>query len=589
MRSMAQCTIVVVAVSGCGARQPCPAASLFEEVRATNSISCADCEDPWQECVEAFDACGAAGDLSDLDEASREICMANHEMDKEAYDEALGHLASAEKLAPGWAMVHHFKTQLGVQNDMADLAMASALEVVRLDPGWAWGQYDLATAQVMNGDMESAEISCRTFVELMPDEPAGHWLLSILIEGNGDSIGALKDMILATELDPEEPLYAQGLYELLLEIVKANGAGPDTANLVAKTGDRLLEMLPDEPGIWTLVTTGRVLIGDVKGAMSLADTALQSGQKEGILLVAVALGCKEAGGCEEYLAQFEDLEGIDPAVASASLAQVAASLAREDMRKEARELVERAVLLDPGNYLARLLMASLWFMKCDADDVLDQIEQVLVAKPGFVPALVIEGTVLATIGKHEEALEIMKQLVEEQESTASGYTIAAVVHAMKGEHEQSALMYEKALALAPGDLTLIAPLVEEYFSLKNSELATKYAKLYCESLPESPGCMSLDGLATTLAGKTEEGVAKCMKATLLFPGMSSVWMRLSRSLSLAGKDEEAAEAMAKAIAIDPGLASLGTASTEQGKKKKAQDKGLAAPATPSLPSCKLEP
>ena len=117
----------------------------------------------------------------------------------------------------------------------------------------------------------------------------------------------------------------------------------------------------------------------------------------------------------------------------------------------ARAATDRALALDPQNVDARLNEVSILENLGRAEDALDAVRDVLEANPGNVLANFRLAALLEAQGDHEESIRVARRVVELDPRVAANHTMLADRLYFAGQFEESIAVSQHATSLDPGD------------------------------------------------------------------------------------------------------------------------------------------
>ena len=185
------------------------------------------------------------------------------------------------------------------------------------------------------------------------------------------------------------------------------------------------------------------------------------------------------------------------------------------------------------------------------DDAVRAYQQVLLAKPTHLDALIHLGAIRLAEGKADEAEKLLRRAAAASpESPEALGNLAAALQAL-GRHEEAAAQYERALAFRPG-------MVDAQFGLAACLQASgrHQAAIACyESIlvVEPAHAEANYGLATLLVelGRLEEATTKYRLALAADPDFAEANYGLGKLLARGEALEEAIRCFRQAIDVDP--------------------------------------
>ncbi|MBI5508807.1 MAG: tetratricopeptide repeat protein [Deltaproteobacteria bacterium] len=119
----------------------------------------------------------------------------------------------------------------------------------------------------------------------------------------------------------------------------------------------------------------------------------------------------------------------------------------DDALADAVEILEHAVALDPEHDGAELALATALHARGHAQDALGRVERVLKRGNGQAQGLVLRASILADLGRHEDATRDMERAVRIAPYAGMVHLDAARIFAAAGDAEASAVFAAQARAL----------------------------------------------------------------------------------------------------------------------------------------------
>jgi len=281
-------------------------------------------------------------------EAELHLALAWDLLDREDYLSAYNHAVDAEALDP---QAKGAKAVLGLASYYREQE-AEALEFLRTAAAQGsdrWEVYHfLSTLLKARGETEAAREHAEEAVELKPDDAALWLLLAELRLVEGDRSAAKAALLKTVELDPESAPAHSRLSKLYLEDGNADRA--------LRSAERARDLDPEN--MLTRLAVGRILLvqGKSISARNELQRALELGSSwEAEFLMGQAL--VETGDVSNGSRKL--VRALDQRKDDLELHLEAGRIlvGAEDSRS-ARQVLERAVQLDPTSYEARLLFAK---------------------------------------------------------------------------------------------------------------------------------------------------------------------------------------------------------------------------------------
>ena len=153
-------------------------------------------------------------------------------------------------------------------------------------------------------------------------------------------------------------------------------------------------------------------------------------------------------------------------------------------------------------------------------------------------AHMILGALLATTGKHDEALAVCHKAIELNPSSAWGYTALWTAHLYRGEPGQGIRAIETAIRLSPNDMFMhvwVTSLAALHYGMRDYAKAAEVARLAVHHAPQYP----------------------------------LGWRILANALGQLGELDEARDALARYLALSPGFTNEQAARASMGFRDEA--------------------
>ncbi|MGB5347332.1 MAG: sulfotransferase [Woeseia sp.] len=305
------------------------------------------------------------------------------------------------------------------------------------------------TATLLQNDASAAAQQARLILTVFPGEPRAGVLLATAERRCGKLELAIQ--IVSTVVD-QHPGNAIAWQELGMSLLAA-GRWTEAEGALART------VAIDERHVdaWKALADIRAVLGEERGGGGAYQQhiKLSAGGVE-LIRVADALFAGKLGVAEDLCRKILK-KGPRNVGAMRMLAEVAMHLDRLD---DAENLLTLCLELEPEFHLARHDYANLLFIKQRPGQALAEIDKVTIAEPNRPAHLLFKASVLAQIGRTEDAIEIFDAVLQRcpdhfRTHLSRGHALRTV-----GRLADSVAAYRKAIALQP-------TCGEAYWSLAN--------------------------------------------------------------------------------------------------------------------------
>ncbi|MEH0155105.1 adenylate/guanylate cyclase domain-containing protein [Limibacter armeniacum] len=137
---------------------------------------------------------------------------------------------------------------------------------------------------------------------------------------------------------------------------------------------------------------------------------------------------------------------------------------------------QKAIELDPLNLPVNMMKAEIYYYARDYEKSLEQCEKIIAMAPTFRRAIEHKGWVLSSMGRHDEAIEVMHQLYYLTESPYRGSSQLAFTYARAGKTSEAIkwLNMVKERETHEPDVNLDIDFAAIYMSLGDLDIAMNY-------------------------------------------------------------------------------------------------------------------
>lgn len=400
------------------------------------------------------------------------------------------------------------------------------------------------------------------FLRVNKGDEATRAELEALIAANGENENAqlYKAMIASMDFDAGKRDEAIAAMRAIIEKAQPSNQTSQIKGMLARS----LDQIGDRQGASALVEeilavdhthavalklrAGWALAADdTPRAIQDLNTALTNAPRDPEVFNLLALAQQRDGNLDsmgEYLAQAYQASGRAPQEA---LRYAGFQAGQGDMRQAETTLTE-AWLVSPGNIDILRTLADMFVSErkwAQAQVALDYLKKLEAPGLSQLEAVVLEGQ-----GKGDEAIAMLKGLIEKNESVAANTQAALNILLARGDRDGARALMQEVLARAPGDRDL--RLLSAGLKVQAGDVAgaiADYQALITEDPKEEPpyrllyGVLSQQGRAADATAVLEAGLAARPEASTL------IWLKAGE-LERDGKIDEAIAAYERLYASD---------------------------------------
>jgi predicted Zn-dependent protease len=235
----------------------------------------------------------------------------------------------------------------------------------------------------------------------------------------------------------------------------------------------------------------------------------------------------------------------------------AQALLREGRIDEARSILARCVEAEPDNAQACVLLARTLTRKRRFADAAEYFERAHRLHPEDVPTLFELASCLHNQARYEQALERWRELSvlgakDAQLNQRTDWLELWASAASELELVPEAIsVYQRLVALEPGNPDLRRRLAREYLAASRFEEAAKELRICTQAEPEEHSGQYLLGWACLQIGADEEAEKALEKAVALSPSDPECWLKLAKLYGRQDREEEAEKTYARVLELKP--------------------------------------
>ena len=233
---------------------------------------------------------------------------------------------------------------------------------------------------------------------------------------------------------------------LLLELGRAYAAGGRVAEAIA-TLEKAVAADANFADGWRELAAQKFVAGDTLGGdQAYASYTRLWLQPQELLDALRALGEHRVDAAEQIL--WRRLKQL-PHDAAALRLLTEAALQREDEIK-AEQYLRQCLALAPGFAAARYDLAQLLFSKQQIAEMMSHLARLLAAQPGNISYLSLKAHGLRLLGRNDEAMALVEQLVAEYPHEEQVWVLYGGMLREVGEKARAIEAFRKAIVLRPG-------------------------------------------------------------------------------------------------------------------------------------------
>ncbi|MDH7494291.1 MAG: sulfatase-like hydrolase/transferase, partial [Candidatus Saccharicenans sp.] len=148
--------------------------------------------------------------------------------------------------------------------------------------------------------------------------------------------------------------------------------------------------------------------------------------------------------------------------------------------------LERALSLEPGIPLARLLLSTCYVELGRKEEAKKLLDEILKEDPNSVQALIGLANILIGEGKTEDVVTLCKKALSIDDRNIQAYTLLGEVNISRMEHQQARPYLEKAVEIQPKMTRNVQNLAVCLIGLKEYERAEQLLKQVLQDYPKFP-------------------------------------------------------------------------------------------------------
>lgn len=370
--------------------------------------------------------------------------------------------------APGFAEAHHGLSMLLAEQGKHESALEHALFAKNLQPNEARYAAQLGYCYILMEAYPAAEVPLRHAVQLQPKDKQAWNNLGLVLRTKGDVANAKACFLQALAIDPHHPTTQSNLQRLDEELEASGMKTTLQESAVSALDHPAAQAAMAEVPVWSQVEAC-VAQGDLVEALNQAemlhaehphatavalrlaqlyqqandaDSALDCLNRQQLLQPASAAVLTALGNLHmQYARPAQAVQAYEQAIThgldtAQARVQLGTALHACERYAEAQAALQTACALEPGDVTYRKHLAAAHIMACHYHAALDIYDQLLAE--GSVQAGELSGnyaTALAYVGRFNEAMAHLDQIITQQAHDPSLRMMRAVIHLL---HERYA-------------------------------------------------------------------------------------------------------------------------------------------------------
>jgi tetratricopeptide (TPR) repeat protein len=214
-------------------------------------------------------------------------------------------------------------------------------------------------------------------------------------------------------------------------------------------------------------------------------------------------------------------------------------------RELAEDTLEQALQGQPQELAIRQDLVRLLLARGDADAVLAELREALIYHPGDATLLVTQFTLQLQRRDWDGAHKTAERVRDAAGDVAQGHYLLGLVNQGQGLQREALAEFDRALAVDPERLEVLAPMVRSFLADGDPEAALARLEAVRATHPDNATLLNLIGEVKLLTGAADAAIEEFEAALRLDPKLPITHRNLGRAY-LAGKDQARALAAYRA-------------------------------------------
>ncbi|MHB8425892.1 MAG: XrtA/PEP-CTERM system TPR-repeat protein PrsT [Gammaproteobacteria bacterium] len=366
--------------------------------------------------------------------------LADSQIQQNKLENALGHIATLEKMAPGQPYPHYLHAVVYYKQGHFNDAVNQLQQVLKVIPNNEPAQLLLGAVNYGQGNFSQAEMYLSNVLGLQQNNVAARKLLALTLYREGQPQQALKVL---------RPAVPGNLSDAaLLALIQKNAAEGVSApgSVETRQGSAGSPLDTRLAGAQKAMATGHVdeairLLKELP-----AGNAPLEAQRYTMMVLAY-LREKRAGEAVRTAAEYAHQ---NPKLSAAHVLYGTALVAA-GKRAEAHAEYTQAYKLDPGNIAALMSLGSLDVLEGRRQDAVDRYQMVLKVDPENILAMTALGRVAAEMGDRAQAISWFKRVIHAAPKAVDSYLDLILLYSSGGQFADALSIAKDLMKVAPDD------------------------------------------------------------------------------------------------------------------------------------------
>ncbi len=383
-------------------------------------------------------------------------------------------------------------------------------EAAQLDPSASAAYTSLgAVLQLQKGTRPQAEAAFRKAVEIAPNTAATHLSLAQYLMGTGAVKEAESELVKAHEVEPKNVLASRALAALYAATNRPTDA------------EKYLKLLAAAD-----TSAGRA------STMTLAEFYISTQRYDEAL-----------GLLKPLLAQREATVAAQTRIAFIEFVQ--------NKKAEAYKSIDAVLAKEPRNPMALLTKSRFLVADKKLEDALTLAKQAAAADPSFTAAHYLAGSIHATLGHRNEAVDAFNEVIRLNPRASAAQTQLARLNLQKGDPNAALELAKSAVRNSPGSIDARLAMIRSLVAKRDYAQADSLLKPIEKQVPQSAPVLAARGTVDLFLKRVPTARVAFDRAAELDPTNAEI-LRGQIAVDLATKKPDQARERAEAwVAKNP--------------------------------------
>ncbi len=350
--------------------------------------------------------------------------------------------------------------------------------IIKIQPKEVQHYKNLAVFQLNNNEMDKAEATLRDAVQQIPDSDAAKSILVNFLVTKRNPDLAIAELLPMIKKSPED-------YALKFKLVDVELEKKDMANAEAILKEVIDQdkLSPNGISARNKLATIYTLTNRVEEAKSLIKEVLEANPRDGEALVLRGQIALAENKIPDAITDFRSVL-VDQPKNVTVLKMLATAHARNNEDSLARESMEKAVVLAPGDEAAQLELTGLYLKAGLKDQAKQQIESLLKVNQKSLRGLEAQFEIDISEKQWDKAQEIARQVQQIYSKDPTGFYMSGLGYKAENKLEASAEAFRQALARKPDAIEPLNELIKIYRDLKRPDKALELLQQLVKQHPD---------------------------------------------------------------------------------------------------------